>query len=102
MMAYAALSLYTMMKDSTLSDNDPAGSRSESEAEISWRVWGYAHRWTLARSLWEASSSSEFYRQWREKPQFIIVNFSFEKFVRHGRGEDVDQFAEILLSMSVN
>lgn len=38
---------------------------------------------------------------WMEKPHFIIANYSFEKFLEHGRGEDVDEFAEILLSVSV-
>jgi hypothetical protein len=36
---------------------------------------------------------------WKEKPQYIISNYSFEKFLDHGRGEDVDEFAEILLSV---
>jgi hypothetical protein len=61
--------------------------------------WRFIHRWTLSRWLWEASSSSEFQQAWKEKPQFFITNYSFEHFLKCGRGEDVDEFAEILLSV---
>jgi hypothetical protein len=61
--------------------------------------WAYIHRWTLSRHLWEADSSFKFARMWKEKPHFIIANYSFEHFLKYGRGEDVDEFAEILLSM---
>ncbi|RYP82956.1 hypothetical protein DL770_005469 [Monosporascus sp. CRB-9-2] len=36
-------------------------------------------------------------REW--EPHFIIRNYSFEHFLEYGRGEDVDEFAEILLSV---
>jgi len=36
---------------------------------------------------------------WQNKPHFIIKNYSFENFLECGRGEDVDEFAEILLSV---
>ncbi|SPN99085.1 uncharacterized protein DNG_02123 [Cephalotrichum gorgonifer] len=78
-MAYSVLTLYGMMKY----DAD---------------TWEYTHRWTLSRHLWEADSSSTFYRMWSEKPHFIISNFSFEDFLEHGRGDDVDEFAVILLN----
>ena len=61
--------------------------------------WAYVHRWTLSRHLWEANSSFIFDRMWKEKPHYIINNYSFEKFLDYGRGEDVDEFAEILLSV---
>jgi hypothetical protein len=64
-------------------------------------VWGYTHRWTLGHSLWEADSPSKFSRLWKESSHFIITNYSFENFLEHGRGEDVDEFAEILLVASV-
>jgi len=35
---------------------------------------------------------------WKEKPHFIINNYSFEHFLKYGRGDDVDEFAEIMLS----
>jgi len=34
---------------------------------------------------------------WREKRRFVVTNYSFENFLQCGRGEDVDEFAEILL-----
>ena len=40
-----------------------------------------------------------FDRMWKERPHYIINNYSFEKFLDYGRGEDVDEFAEILLSV---
>ncbi|RYO93382.1 hypothetical protein DL766_000772 [Monosporascus sp. MC13-8B] len=36
-------------------------------------------------------------REW--EPHFIIRNYSFEHFLEFGRGEDVDEFAEILLTV---
>jgi hypothetical protein len=36
---------------------------------------------------------------WKEKPHYIIHNYSFEDFLKNGCGDDVDEFAEILLSM---
>ena len=59
--------------------------------------WSYKHRWTLSRGLWEATSAIEFRRLWREKRRFVVTNYSFENFLQCGRGEDVDEFAEILL-----
>lgn len=61
--------------------------------------WNYVHRWTLSRHLWEADSSLEFACIWKEKPHFVITNYSFEPFLECGRGEDVDEFAEILLKV---
>ncbi|KAK3934077.1 hypothetical protein QBC46DRAFT_274519 [Diplogelasinospora grovesii] len=83
--AHSVITLYDLMRDP--------------QSQACPGVWAYVHRWTLARSLWEANSSFEFQRMWRESPQFIISNYSFEKFLEHGRAEDVDEFAEILLSV---
>ncbi|KAI1118262.1 hypothetical protein F5Y14DRAFT_257652 [Nemania sp. NC0429] len=60
--------------------------------------WAYVHRWTLGRSLWNASSPAEFQIAWKETPHFVVSNFFFEDFIENGRGEDVDEFAEILLN----
>lgn len=84
-MAYAVVKVYELMKHSD-DANGPG-------------IWGSAQCWTLSRHLWEADSAYEFQRMWREKPPFIINNFSFDEFLKHGRGEDVDEFAEILLSV---
>ncbi|KAI0150346.1 hypothetical protein GGR57DRAFT_192720 [Xylariaceae sp. FL1272] len=83
-MAYAVIWIYKMLQDSE--DEDPG-------------PWAFVHRFTLCRPLWEASSSVEFQRLWKQTPQFIISNFSFEKFLENGRGSDVDEFAEIMLSV---
>ncbi|KAF4439569.1 putative C6 zinc finger domain-containing protein [Fusarium austroafricanum] len=62
-------------------------------------AWAYTHRWTLSRHLWEATSSSHFQRMWKEKPQFVISNYSFARFLEKGKGDDVDSFAEIPLNL---
>ncbi|ETS76544.1 hypothetical protein PFICI_11931 [Pestalotiopsis fici W106-1] len=85
LMAYSVLGLYELMKDPEW-DGEP-------------NPWAYTHRWTLSRSLWEAKSSAGFQRAWKEKPQFVMENHSFERFLEHGRGSDVDEFAEILLNV---
>ncbi|KAI3321266.1 hypothetical protein HD806DRAFT_503591 [Xylariaceae sp. AK1471] len=84
-MAYSVVGLYELMKE-------PGNTEAVN-------AWAYIHRWTLSRSLWEASSSSEFQRAWRENPHFVIANYSFDKFLESGKGEDVDDFAEILLTV---
>ncbi|KAM5341477.1 hypothetical protein ACJ41O_014508 [Fusarium nematophilum] len=86
-MAYSFIKLYEMMNHPE-SEHDPG-------------PWAYVHRWTLSRHLWEADSASEFERMWKEKPHFIIDNYSFAKFLEHGRGEDVDEFAQVLLSVYI-
>ncbi|KAI0186684.1 hypothetical protein EV127DRAFT_500382 [Xylaria flabelliformis] len=87
LMAYAVIGLYELLKDPGFIDPDSA--------------WAYAHRWTLGRSLWDACSSAEFQRAWKDSPHFVIANFSFENFLENGKGEDVDEFAEILLNVSM-
>lgn len=104
-MAYSVIVLYSMMK--TPDDENGETSRF---ANLIYRLkketddpgpWAFTHRWTLSRALWEASSSFEFNRLWKETPQFVISNYSFDTFLKHGRGEDVDEFAEILMTVSV-
>ncbi|KAI0441458.1 hypothetical protein F4803DRAFT_418954 [Xylaria telfairii] len=82
--AYGVVGLYELLKDPEYMD--PLGT------------WSCAHRWTLGRSLWDASSSAEFQRAWRDTPHFVIANFAFDNFLENGKGEDVDEFAEILLN----
>ncbi|KAK0628506.1 hypothetical protein B0T17DRAFT_614411 [Bombardia bombarda] len=87
-MAYSMLSMYDMLKGSV---NDGYNDNDEGP-------WSYVHRWTLSRHLWEAESSSAFYRMWEEKPRYIISNYSLDEFLKHGKGDDVDEFAKILLT----
>lgn len=104
-MAYSVIVLYSMMKTPDDENGEP-----HRFAYLIHRLkrgtddpgpWAFTHRWTLSRPLWEASSSFEFNHLWRETPQFVISNYSFDTFLKHGRGEDVDEFAEILMTVSV-
>lgn len=54
--------------------------------------------YTASRSLWEAQSSVEFYRAWRERPQFCISAMDFKEFWMYARPEDMDEFTKILLT----
>ncbi|TGJ79089.1 hypothetical protein E0Z10_g9674 [Xylaria hypoxylon] len=82
-MAYSVIGLYELLKDLEWADPD--------------NVWAYVHRWTLGRSLWEADSATEFRHAWNESSHFVIANFTLDNFIENGKGEDVDEFAEIFL-----
>ncbi|KAI1614674.1 hypothetical protein EDD36DRAFT_234543 [Exophiala viscosa] len=82
-MAHSFLKIYEMMRGPAQGDDQG--------------VWACVHRWTISRHLWEAKSPSEFAHMWKERPQFIISNYSFEHFLQHGRADSLDEFAEILL-----
>lgn len=56
---------------------------------------------TASKSLWEATSSVEFYRAWREKPQYFIRNFDFKEFWQYGRLDDMDEFTRLMLTPQV-
>lgn len=88
LMAYSVMTMYDLMRGDSAQKENPNPD-----------PWAYTHRWTLARSLWEATSSFEFYRRWKESPHFVIANYSFDTFLKHGRGDDVDEFAEVMLSV---
>ncbi|OTA97924.1 hypothetical protein M434DRAFT_26321 [Hypoxylon sp. CO27-5] len=63
--------------------------------------WQFVHRWTLSRHLWTATSSFDFFRAWKEKPMWIIPAFYFDEFLRTGKGDDVDDFALVFLTLLV-
>ncbi|KAI0429325.1 hypothetical protein F5Y09DRAFT_310516 [Xylaria sp. FL1042] len=84
-MAYAVIGLYEVLRDSALVDPE--------------NPWAYVHRWTLGRSLWEASSSTDFQRSWKKSSHFVIANFTLGGFIENGKSEDVDDFAEIFLNV---
>jgi len=84
-MAQSFLNLYGMMTGTKA----PEGEHDP---------WAFVHRWTLSRHLWEADSSFEFARRWREEPHFVIKNYAFQKFLEYGRADDVDDFSRILLT----
>lgn len=56
---------------------------------------------TASKHLWEAKSSVEFYRAWREKPQYFIDCFDFKDFWAYGRVEDLDDFTRLMLTPQV-
>ncbi len=55
--------------------------------------------YTASRPLWEAKSSVEFFRAWREQPQWSISNFDFRDFWMYARAEDLDEFTRMMLTM---
>ncbi|KAJ4249077.1 hypothetical protein NW762_012409 [Fusarium torreyae] len=83
-LGYTFITIYQVM-------NDPSGADDPG-------AWAHIHRWTLSHHLWEAASASDFERVWKDKPRFVISNYCLANFLENGRGEDVDRFAEILLS----
>lgn len=52
---------------------------------------------TASKHLWQAPSSVEFFRAWREKPQYRIVNFDFKDFWMYARADDADEFTKLML-----
>lgn len=100
--AYSVLGLYELMKDP-----DGTGKISQvtvnylGSALLKWITdptpWASAHVWTLSRSLWEASSAFDFRRAWTSAPRFSITSYSFGNFLENGRGDEMDDFAEILM-----
>ena len=61
-------------------------------------VWTKHHRFTASRHLWNATSSVEFFRSWRDKPQFVIEDMTFREFWMYARPEDCDEFTELMLT----
>jgi hypothetical protein len=84
-MDYSVIKLYQMIKTAEGPDDQTA--------------WTYTHRWALSRHLWEADSSFAFSRVWEEQPHHVVKNYSFDDCLEPGKGDDVDEFAEILLSV---
>ncbi|KAI1190092.1 hypothetical protein F5B17DRAFT_388679 [Nemania serpens] len=61
--------------------------------------WPFDERWTLSSHIWDAQSSFDFFRAWREKPLYIISSFEFEDFLKTGTGDDLDDFAYYFLAL---
>jgi hypothetical protein len=51
----------------------------------------------MSRPLWEAPSSFDFFVVWRNKAHRVIENFDLEIFLKTGSGDDVDDFARVLM-----
>ncbi|TQV95748.1 hypothetical protein V2A60_000926 [Cordyceps javanica] len=54
-------------------------------------------RFTASRHLWEAPSSVDFFRAWRDKPQYFIRDFDFKDFWSYARADDMDEFTKTML-----
>ncbi|PNY27172.1 Uncharacterized protein TCAP_02899 [Tolypocladium capitatum] len=85
MAAYASLCLFYILK----LDGFPCGT------------WSVTQTFTASRHLWEANSSVEFYRAWREKPQYFIENLAFKDLWMYGRPTDLDEFTRLMLTSVV-
>lgn len=70
------------------------------QEEIETDIWEEA-TFTASKSLWEATSSVDFYRAWRDKPQYLVKNFNFKDFWQHGRIDDMDEFTRLMLTPQV-
>lgn len=62
------------------------------------REWSKIHPWTLSKQLWQAPSSYEFFREWNKKKHYMMSNVFFEDFIKEGSGDQVDEFAFVLLT----
>ncbi|KAH7326597.1 hypothetical protein B0I35DRAFT_475226 [Stachybotrys elegans] len=54
---------------------------------------------TASRHLWDASSSVDFYRAWRDKPMFCIKDMSFTEFWQHAQPDDMDEFTKSMFAV---
>lgn len=61
-------------------------------------MWRDDIGFTASRHLWDAPNSVEFYRAWREKPQFSIQNMVFKDFWMYARPDDCDDFTKLMLT----
>ncbi|EHK45299.1 hypothetical protein TRIATDRAFT_221642 [Trichoderma atroviride IMI 206040] len=63
--------------------------------------WEDGHSFTASRHLWEATSSVDFFRAWREKPQYCVTDMSFKEFWMYARPDDMDEFTRLMLTTQV-
>lgn len=64
-------------------------------------LWQRTLAFTASKHLWEAPTSVEFFRAWRERPQWAIQNNSFKDFWQYARSEDCDEFTKLMLTTQV-
>lgn len=102
MIAYAVMCLVFVLKSEE-------GTYSHQVSQMSLAVNGYGelapndcwedgHSFTSSRHLWEATSSVEFFKAWREKPQYCITDLSFKEFWMYARPDDMDEFTRLMLT----
>lgn len=61
-------------------------------------MWRENITYTASRHLWDANSSVDFFRAWREKPQFTITGLNFKEFSIYARPDDCDDFTRLMLT----
>ncbi|GAB0134587.1 hypothetical protein EsDP_00002952 [Epichloe bromicola] len=64
-------------------------------------MWCENITYIASRHLWDANSSVDFFRAWREKPQFTITGLNFQEFWVYARPDDCDDFTRIMLTSCV-
>ncbi|KOS20564.1 Peroxisome proliferation transcriptional regulator [Escovopsis weberi] len=60
-------------------------------------LWAEDESFTASRHLWEAKTSVEFFRAWREKPQFCVTNMMFRDFWQGAGPDDLDDFTKMMV-----
>jgi hypothetical protein len=43
----------------------------------------------------------DFFRAWREKPQYCVTDMSFKEFWMYARPDDMDEFTRLMLTTQV-
>lgn len=61
-------------------------------------LWQPDQCFTASRHLWEAATSVDFFRAWREQPQWAITNGVFRELWQYARAEDMDEFTRLMLT----
>ncbi|RCI07846.1 hypothetical protein L249_5810 [Ophiocordyceps polyrhachis-furcata BCC 54312] len=61
-------------------------------------MWIERQCFTASKHLWEAASSVDFYRAWREKPHYWVENLGFGDLWMYARPTDLDEFTRLMLT----
>ncbi|RDA83706.1 hypothetical protein CP532_1088 [Ophiocordyceps camponoti-leonardi (nom. inval.)] len=61
-------------------------------------MWIDRQSFTASKHLWEAASSVDFYRAWREKPHYWVENLGFGDLWMYARPTDLDEFTRLMLT----
>ncbi|RDA89778.1 hypothetical protein CP533_4689 [Ophiocordyceps camponoti-saundersi (nom. inval.)] len=61
-------------------------------------MWIERQCFTASKHLWEAGSSVDFYKAWREKPHYWVENLGFGDLWMYARPTDLDEFTRLMLT----
>lgn len=64
-------------------------------------MWQPCNTFTASRHLWDAPTSVDFFKAWREQPQWCIQNGIFKEFWQYAKAEDCDEFTKLMLTTQV-